>query len=234
MEDITMNLEIASTKYSIFGDYSFLKAETENISKLFGFLGQDGFLPNMLQMIQIDQLQRKTGTVYRPQFVNSNTNCVISFLPERIDYETTTYDKKNIDTFCSYISQIQALFDIKISRIALTSNINNQITKALFETIRSKNIVSGSYPYSDNLIELDYRVVSRQDCFEIAEKVNVGQHIQAVLNQENAALLHIDTDINTLGENKENRFDSNSCVKFFNNATAWNDQIIKQFGDSLQ
>ncbi len=82
-----MELNIQNIKYSIFGNYDFLEANQDNVSKLYKILGQDGFLPNMIQMIQIEQPTNKVTKKSRPQFIFEEKKCSMIFLPDRIDIE---------------------------------------------------------------------------------------------------------------------------------------------------
>lgn len=226
-----MALKIESTKYSIFGKYDFLEATPENISKLYEIFGKEQFLPNMVQMIQIEQPKNIVKQVARPQFINSALNCSITFLPDRIDIEEK--GKLSLDQVVDYFNQIIIAFELKIQRLAMNtgamwSNLNSED----MEKLKKSFVASQAYPYVNDLIEWSSRNVSRQHWKgSIDEQINVGQNIQNIVEIVNGVVsssqVRVDTDINTLGENTEERFDSKLCKEFYQNANVWNQALLE-------
>lgn len=66
-----MNTKIVTVKYSIFGKYDFVDNTPENVSKLYEKFGEEGFMPNMVPLLKIEQPQNNVCQLLRPQLVNS-------------------------------------------------------------------------------------------------------------------------------------------------------------------
>lgn len=149
-----MTLTANNIKYSIFGKYDFMEATPDNVSKLYSIFGKDKFLPNMLQMIQIEQPQNTVTTVMRPQFVNEDMKCTITFLPERIDVEMKEGYSINLEKVIGYYEELIKTFELKINRIALNASAAISVpTSEVSEMIRKEILNQKSYPYQENIIE---------------------------------------------------------------------------------
>lgn len=225
-----MALTIENIKYSILGKYDFLEATPENVSKLYKLFGKEQFLPNMVQMIQIQQPKNIVTQVSRPQFINSQLQCTITILPDRIDIEA----KENLplDTIVDYITRIISEFELKIQRLALNVNaVWRDLQACEMDRLKRTLIAEGAYPYVDSLIEWSSRNVSRQKWSDtVDEMINVGQNIQSRGSLLDGTLITnqvmVGTDINTLGENMQERFDGASCKDFYENACGWNQTLL--------
>ncbi len=226
-----MELNIQNIKYSIFGNYDFLEANQDNVSKLYKILGQDGFLPNMIQMIQIEQPTNKVTKKSRPQFICEEKKCSIIFLPDRIDIEIKEGGSLEFCSAIGYLGKIIEAFELKIYRIALNSTAVSKITsKEEGEGIWKKIIAGQSYPFCENTIEWGTKNVARMECAGLGENVNIGQNIESIAVAEHGNVevkgIQVKIDINTLGENMEDRFSIESCKVFFKEALKWKEDII--------
>ena len=54
-----MEINVMTVKYSIFGNYDFVDNTPENVSKLYESFGKEGFMPNMVTLLKIEQPQNK-------------------------------------------------------------------------------------------------------------------------------------------------------------------------------
>ena len=87
-----MEKKVLSVKYSIFGRYDYIEATPETISKLFQNFASDEFMPNMINLLKIQQPQNTVQQILRPQLINRKLACTISLLPERVDVEFSSND----------------------------------------------------------------------------------------------------------------------------------------------
>lgn len=226
-----MELGTKSVKYSIFGNYDFLEANQANVSKLYQILGQDGFLPDMIQMIQIEQPKNVVTKKSRPQFVHNEKKCGMVFLPDRIDMEVRENGSLEFGSAMGYLEQVIDIFELKIYRIALNAAVTMTVTtQEEGEKIRKKIISEQSYPFNEGLIEWGTRNVARKICMGIDEDVNIGQNIESIAVAESGHVvvkgIQAKIDINTLGENRKERFSIESCRRFFEEALKWKESII--------
>lgn len=224
-----MNLSVESIKYSIFGNYEFMDATSVNVSKLFELFREDHFLPNMIQMLQIQQPQNKVKQLTRLQLVNQQLPCNITFLPDRIDVETN--ESLTLDQVINYFNIIVSDFDIKIARIALSvTAVWKDLTPDDLFKLKEKLIAKSAYPYTENLIEWSSHNGSRIKWDGMSnEEINVGQIIQSVpisINQVSGNQINVVLDINTLGENTSTRFKIENCKEFYKYASVINDKLL--------
>lgn len=134
-------------------------------------------------------------------------------------------------TIIEYYAEIIKTFELKINRIALNASaVISVSTPEESEALRRDILNEKSYPYKENIIEWGSRNVSRKKCDDLDEIANVGQNIQSISLSSGDEIfikqIKIDTDINTLAEKKNERFDVSSCRLFFKNATEWNREIF--------
>lgn len=210
-------------KYSIFGKFDFLEANPTNISKMYGIFGKYNFLPNMIQMIQIQHPQNTITTISRPQFINNDMKCNITFLSERIDIEFK--EVENFSIAMDYYNEILDTFPLEVNRIALNTGLFiNSTTSEERESIRTAFINNNSYPFEEEVFEWNTRNVARKKCDEINEFVNVCQNVTC---DGMANPIQVDIDINTLGELTENRFKFEDFSAFFSKADMWAEEIIE-------
>lgn len=224
-----MSLEIKKVKYSIFGPYEPLEATPGNVSKIYEILGPEQYLPDLFKIIEIQQPDNTIKQINRMQFVNNQTSSKIAILPERLDIETNMGMAP--DLVFRYLNQIIELFDLKINRIALNTNaVWDNPSEEDIKIITKKLISKEAYPYTDSLIEWSSRNVARKMCSGIGEEINIGQNIQSTAGLVNGKVqttqIRVDTDINTLGENSAERFNSRDCKEFFKDASKWNQNLL--------
>lgn len=224
-----MDKHTLSVKYSLFGRYDYIDATPENVSKLYGIFGQEGFMPNMVTLLKIIQPQNTVEQTLRPQLINKKDNCVITILPERVDIEFSNgvSTAKNMQ----YISSIIELFSLKISRIALnTSTGIDSLTGEELLNFNAKLTAPANYDEENDLIEYSSRRVSRKHADCIGELINVGRNITGITESIDGKLsisrIQVDTDINTLAEFSQERFTIDSCKDFFEVATVINNDVI--------
>lgn len=117
--DFCMEKKILSVKYSIFGKYDYIEATPEIISRLFQAFAPDGFMPNMINLLKIQQPQNIVQQILRPQLINQKMSCTISLLPERVDIEFS--NSEYTDNVLDYLKRLIDLFELRISRIALNT-----------------------------------------------------------------------------------------------------------------
>ena len=226
-----MTLTVNSTKYSIFGKYDFMEATPDNVSKLWNIFGKDEFLPNIVQMIQIEQPQNVVTKLMRPQFVNVGKGCNVTFLPDRIDIEMNDGKCIKLGVIIEYYDKIIKAFNLKINTIALNSSaIIHVSTLEESEVLRKGILCEKSYPYSENIIEWESRNVARKECDGLGELAKAGPNLQSIATATDTGIsiaqIQIDTDINTLAEKSVERFDVLSCKTFFACATTWNKELL--------
>lgn len=226
---ITMDKHTLSVKYSLFGKYDYIDATPENVNKLFRAFSPEGFMPNTVNLLKIIQPQNVVEQTLRPQMINNQANCTITFLPERVDIEFS--NGVRTDNSIQYIEMVIDLFDLKISRIALnTATLINNITSEELANFNEKLTAPVNYYGETDLIEYSSRRVSRKQIDSIKELINIGRNITGVTESVEGKLLinriQVDTDINTLAEYSQERFDVNSCRGFFSDATAINEDVI--------
>lgn len=224
-----MEKKVLSVKYSIFGRYDYIEATPETISKLFQNFASDEFMPNMINLLKIQQPQNTVQQILRPQLINRKLACTISLLPERVDVEFSSNDY--YENAIDYLRRLIALFDLKINRIALnTSTVFDNLSGSEIVRLNSKLTPPENYCEERNLVEYSSRRISRKTLGAINENVNVGRNItsitQMVEGQQLISQIQIDTDINTLGELTRERFNIDDCQAFFDMATNTDRDVV--------
>lgn len=230
-----MTKQKASVKYSIFGNYGSLKASPENVSRLFSGFSEKGFMPNMLTTFVVQQPQGNIQQELRPQLINTEKNCIISILPDRIDIE---FSKPNYETDkdgIDFMKSIIKIFELQYCRIALnTSTIIEDLTE---EDIKKYNNIFNTFSQDevtneDKLIEYTSRCVIRKRLKCIDEPINIGKIVNSlsVQGDESNAIraLRVDTDINTLANLTEMRFSDKALAGFFYDTQAIDSEIVKE------
>lgn len=224
-----MNLNVLAVKYSIFGRYDFIDDTPENVSKLYEGFGKDGFMPNMVTLLKIEQPQNTVTQILRPQLINKSMPCTITILPERIDIEAgTNVELKEILLF---FERIKTMFELEISRIALNkTTILENLTKNEEMQLKVKLTPPENYYGEENLIEYASHRVTRKKLDCIGEMINVGRNITGLSSVVEQAVvidrIQIDTDINTLGEILKDRFGIEQCQGFFECALESDQDIL--------
>lgn len=212
-----MNEKLETKKYSIFGRYDFIENTPDNVAKLYQEFGKMGFMPNMIPLIKIEQPQNNVCQLMRPQLVNSELQCTITILPERIDVEGGDID---ITKTADYLNRLVSIFELKINRIALnTTTFLKNLTTQEERMLKDRIAAPANYEGEGELIEYASHRVSRKDIECLGEKINVGRNITGITSVSGNRIVidqvRIDTDINTLGELTNERFNVQNCTEFF-------------------
>ena len=223
-----MNLNVLTVTYSIFGSYDFVDNTPENVSKLYEEFNQDGFMPNMVTLLKIEQPQNKVMQLLRPQLVNQVMPCTITILPERVDVETGINVK--LDNIITFFDRILQMFELKINRIAVNkSTIIDELTKEEAAKLKDKLTPPETYKGEHNLIEYASHRVARKRVDSLGELINVGRNVTGIstANAGEINRVQVDTDINTLGENTKERFEIEDCRSFFEDALRSDQEILE-------
>lgn len=223
-----MNMKATTVKYSIFGRYDLIDNTPENVSKLYDNFGQEGFMPNMVTLLKIEQPQNTVDQLIRPQLVNKSMPCTITILPERVDIEMINV-KLNI--IYEYFERLIKIFDLKINRIALnTTTLLENLTEDEAKKLKDKLAPPENYCGEENLIEYASHRVARKKVECLGELINVGRNITGLSSIEDGDVairqVQIDTDINTLGELLKERFNIKNCSDFFEVAVKCNQEVL--------
>ena len=218
-----------SVKYSIFGKYDYIEATPEIISRLFQAFAPDGFMPNMINLLKIQQPQNIVQQILRPQLINQKMSCTISLLPERVDIEFS--NSEYTDNVLDYLKRLIDLFELRISRIALnTATILDNLSEVEIKQLNTKLTPPENYCDEQNLVEYSSRRISRKALDAISENINVGRNItsiaQVIEGQQVINQIQVDTDINTLGELTKERFDLDACREFFEMAANTDKDVV--------
>lgn len=224
-----MEKRILSVKYSIFGKYDYIEATPEIISRLFQAFAPDGFMPNMINLLKIQQPQNIVQQILRPQLINQKMSCTISLLPERVDIEFS--NSEYTDNVLDYLKRLIDLFELRISRIALnTATILDNLSEVEIKQLNTKLTPPENYCDEQNLVEYSSRRISRKALDAISENINVGRNItsiaQVIEGQQVINQIQVDTDINTLGELTKERFDLDACREFFEMAANTDKDVV--------
>lgn len=225
-----MNTKIVTVKYSIFGKYDFVDNTPENVSKLYEKFGEEGFMPNMVPLLKIEQPQNNVCQLLRPQLVNNAMPCTITILPERVDIETG--ENIDIKKISEYFRRLIEMFDLKINRIALNkTTILENLTEREEKELKDKITPPENYNEEENLIEYASHRVSRKKVECLGEQINIGRNVTGLSSiKDNKVVIdqvRIDTDINTLGEQIKERFTVQNCRDFFQVAAESNQDVLK-------
>lgn len=224
-----MEKRILSVKYSIFGKYDYIEATPEIISRLFQAFAPDGFMPNMINLLKIQQPQNIVQQILRPQLINQKMSCTISLLPERVDIEFS--NSEYTDNVLDYLKRLIDLFELRISRIALnTATILDNLSEVEIKQLNTKLTPPENYCDEQNLVEYSSRRISRKVLDAISENINVGRNItsiaQVIEGQQVINQIQVDTDINTLGELTKERFALDACREFFEMAANTDKDVV--------
>lgn len=224
-----MEKRILSVKYSVFGKYDYIEATPEIISRLFQAFAPDGFMPNMINLLKIQQPQNIVQQILRPQLINQKMSCTISLLPERVDIEFS--NSEYTDNVLDYLKRLIDLFELRISRIALnTATILDNLSEVEIKQLNTKLTPPENYCDEQNLVEYSSRRISRKVLDAISENINVGRNItsiaQVIEGQQVINQIQVDTDINTLGELTKERFDLDACREFFEMAANTDKDVV--------
>lgn len=198
-------------KYTIFGNFESLGATPEIIGKLYSMFKNEGFLPNIIQTVQFNQIYNSMKVVERPQFINNQFQYKITFLQDRIDIDLESKNNNLIDNIIVFFDKIINEFKLKIIRLAVASNyaMNN-----IDDNISSlKTILKIDDLFNENLIGWESRKILRETWENKAnEKINIIQDIHFDINTK---VILMTLDINTLSENMTERFNINDCKEFY-------------------
>ena len=220
-----MDYSVLNMQLTFFGDFDLLDASSDVITKLFNAFKEEGFLPNTIQVLQVEQPSNKTTVRLRPQLIKTGDECVINILPDRIDFAINRRENSQIiEQFESYIETLKKVmntFSLSSNRLALTAtyqlNANQEQTVIMKETL----LPTFSY-YNDNeAIEATAHNVARpliKISDALSEYYNVNTDVmfkvvgQGELHQTKTMVRF---DVNTLQENNTNRFNKNNIYGFY-------------------
>ena len=102
-----MDYSVLNMQLTFFGDFDLLDASSDVITKLFNAFKEEGFLPNTIQVLQVEQPSNKTTVRLRPQLIKTGDECVINILPDRIDFAINRRENSQIiEQFESYIETL--------------------------------------------------------------------------------------------------------------------------------
>lgn len=221
-----MDYSVLKMQLSFFGDFESLDASSDVTTKLFEAFKDNGFLPNTIQVLQVEQPSNKTTIRLRPQLINSDSGYAINVLPDRIDFAVNSRENTQIvEQFESYIEALKKVmitFALNSNRLALTAtyqlNANQEQSAKMKETL----LPTFSYYKENRAIEATAHNVSRpliKIIDELPEYCNVNTDVMFKSVEQDNSPDQVKTmvrfDINTLQENSANRFDKNNICTFY-------------------
>ena len=223
-----MNKKVTSVNYSIFGPYGDIDGSPENISRAFARFTDDGFMPDTFSVFKIEPEKNTIRQAMRIQMVNKEEHCSIAVLPDRVNIETDHYIET--EKVYRYFDNLISLFDLAINRIALTETLVVEgLSSKELEQLGNQMAYPANYENEDNLFEFATYRVTRKRLDSLNEDINICRSVRAVPSSNEVGTLRwleVHTDINTLGELKDNRFTAAQCKVFFENAIECNDVVI--------
>lgn len=186
-------------------------------------------MPDIIPLFKIEQPQNTVRQLMRPQLVNNSLPCTITILPERVDIETE--EKMEIDVIMEYFRRLIEMFELKISRIALyVTTLLDDLTESEAAELKNRLTPPENYSGEENLVEYASHRVARKKFECMDEVINVGRNIAGIpvmeKNQLVISRVQVETDINTLSEDRRERFHADSCREFFGAAAESSREII--------
>lgn len=217
-----------NVQFSIFGEFSSIKATSENILKIMENLKDENFLPNTVVNQNIDINSKKIEVESRISFVTKDQQCNFVILDERIDlnYNFSNVTPQEPDTFLDQLKDnsirilgmLIKLYNIKGTRLAININIlGNNLIDNKVNYYYVKCIKGLDYYKDKNLLEWSFNTNSRveADINNKIELLNVITNLSMATNRdikEKRLLCHF--DINTIGENIVHRFEAEEWISF--------------------
>lgn len=204
-----MNMNVNNTQLTVFGKFDSLEATPEIVTRLFVLFKEDSFLPSFTQAFQVNPQTNDIKSIKMPLMNGQqNDNCIISFLPERMDIKISGKISQ-LCKYCNYFRNVLSDFSIRPTRLAINTNRTIVDVKSdEIEAIGKKLIHGEAFPYK-SFFEWGIRRVSREACSEeITELINICENIQLIQplspTPQAPPAIVVDTDINTLVGNVSN------------------------------
>lgn len=232
-----MDYSALNMQLTFFGNFDLLDASSDVVTKLFDAFKEEGFLPNTIQVLQVEQPSNKTTVRLRPQLIKTVDGYFINILPDRIDYAINSRVKaQDIGQFEGYVETLKKVmhtFTLNANRLALTATY--QLNGDQGQTIKMKEALLPTLPYykENKTIEATAHNVTRpliKISDESSEYCNVNTDVifkvveQGDLHETKATVRF---DINTLQEKNTNRFDIHNICAYYRIAYQTMQKIIK-------
>lgn len=221
----TMNYSALNMQLTLFGDYNSLDSSSDVVTKLFERFKDDGFLPNTIQVLQVEQPSNKATVRLRPQLIKTDGGYAINVLPERIDFAISGRENSQIaEQFEFYIGMLQKVmntFSLDSNRLALTATYQLDVSQEQTSKIKETLLPAFSY-YKENMpIESTAHNVTRplikiSDALSEYYNVNTDVMFKTIEQKDlSQTKVMVRFDINTLQEKNTNRFDENNICNFY-------------------
>lgn len=250
-------MHILTFRLSIFGDYKQFTPTTANTIAWTQALQKAGyeFLPNIIQapqqVINLPFVPMQIGpNDKRMQFVSQNGEISIRILSERVDIEFTQGATDNTEQYFAdklpAVSEMMkvilgALGDLKGNRMAyfVDALIPEPDGKTFDGFYQKNNLEISMNNASDVCVEWNHRfnrrvLIDIDGTEELSNAIlilesGVLQTVNATTGEQQTIKgLHISADINTVAENKSERFTQKSVDSFAANAQAMYLNILQQ------
>ncbi|MBE1427006.1 hypothetical protein H4684_003690 [Desulfomicrobium macestii] len=233
---------------SIFGNFTDISPNSENIIKILSLFKEENYIPSTIQEIS----QIASGNAHRVQLITNDREWHINFLTNRIDIEKNPIDSKGnnlgkIEDFTNYsvktFEKILLEFNKKSSRFSLvTSGLLKEISSEKLDCIYCKLFNQIKF-YEDNPpFEWNFRTVSKikkellgsQENYNIISSINRLQGIFSSQSESyNFDRIEVQFDINTTHENQETRFELKHIDEFMKQAVSIRADLIEEFKEYL-
>ncbi len=233
---------LMSVEVSIFIN-NRIEPTPNNISNLMtklNALGEYEYLPNIINVQNIDLSSGKVNTVSNVAFSTISNSSRITCTDDRIDCiinfdHSKQPNLKESLSFCqTVLSTIVETFRIYGNRLAINiRQLSNRLPENIFDSKLGASMVSVFKFYQENqLSDWSTNANSRIDIKinDMLEKTNVNTKLQAGMDHsDNSKIVICHLDINTLAENKGYRFSSSDILPFIEGTTPYIEQILNEF-----
>lgn len=234
-------------QFSIFGEFSYIKASIDNIIKIMDGIKQYSLLPSTITNKNIDVNTNKIISENRIAFTSEDQTFNFRINNDRIDFnynknmqvkdneEYKSFIEEKIQYLKGISSKLIDIFDIKSNRFAINTNILGQnIINNKEKDYFIKNIIPFEYYKEKNVIEWSYSstardkmVISGRD--ELLNIITTLSLVTNTINSEKRLICHF--DINTLQSN-EYKFTKNDDINdFFEGAKSILIKLFENFKD---
>ena len=245
---------IMTYRFSLFGDFNRFTPTTNNIikwSQAFQEKGYD-FLPSVINtsIPVFPSLQAQPNVVdNRLQFTSSRGDFIVRILANRIDVERTLLETDEVGNKLTEISNdlnslitiiSDALGNPSGTRLAFfVDALSPEHEEYDYNKIYARHNMGLSVNHSDNCIEWHHRFNERVE-LSVGSQSELCNSIitleSAILNTQEKTSgqiseikgVHISADINTLPENRNERFNASNLIQFCSNAKDTFCDVMKQ------
>lgn len=218
--------KILNYQASLFGNFEEIKADSETSKKMLSVFTD--FIAGFALMTTVDFRTGQLINTKRLQLKSNKNNISITFMPERIDIDYhfepfINNEELKIEKVYKLISEtlmkMKDMFsELKGNRLATSCNILSDVlpTELINSTINkfsNKNILFGE---SDDISEwlLRFNSIVELDLMTNREKTNRICALSLSKKTDFINQFQIVLDINTIPENKNNRFGFSDLVDF--------------------